>query len=180
MIDEGRKFLEEQIHAKTEKREASVKNLVEAFNEYDTNTSDLIAFQKALEAYSRATSSPYHPPLLVNPLNELLGIEQSGHGSSKREDSPPPPPRITKRSVVLDVLGSANGKGLKTREILAAIPENAPIALNLDDLYRALPSLKKRGKIWQDRHGRYHLGQKPVNADELTDIEALFEDTEET
>lgn len=147
----------------------SAKKLVEAFTEYNNDTSDLLAFQKALEAYTRSTESPYHPPQLTSPLDELFGAAPFAPTPPNREEPLSPHIRISKRSIILEVLGSANGKGLKVRELYAALPEDAPIKISLEDLYRALPSLKKYGKIWQDKHGRYHLGAKPLNADSLID-----------
>jgi hypothetical protein len=167
VLDNGRTFLEEQVGVKTEKRSESIKKLLEAFTEYNNDTSDLIAFQKALEAYTRTTEAPYHPPQLTNPLNELLGAEQPISGQPKREDVPPPPPRVSKRSIIIDTLAKSNGNGLKVRELLKALPEDAPLKISLEDLYRALPSLKKHGKIWQDKFARYHLGPRPANADSL-------------
>jgi hypothetical protein len=180
VLDAGKDFLEGQVRAKTEKRLGSVQKLVEAFTEYTTDTSDLIAFQKALEAYTRSTESPYHPPQLTNPLDELLGVEQPVSSPVKREDASPPQPRVSKRSIILETLAKSNGNGLKVRELQAALPEDAPIKISLEDLYRALPSLKKHGRIWQDKLARYHLGARPPNADSLIDEgpQGLLEGTE--
>jgi hypothetical protein len=180
-MDEGRKFLEEQVRTKADKREASSLRLTAAFAEYSTATSDLLAFQKALEAYTRGTASPYYPPPLDNPLDALLSAEQSFAPSGRREDAPPKQERVSKRSIILETLANSNGNGLKVRELHAKIPEDAPIKIALEDLYRALPSLKKHDKIWQDKFGRYHLGSRPANADSLFNEspEGFFEETAE-
>jgi hypothetical protein len=146
----------------------AVRLLSEAIARFRKTRSAVEAYETALQAYIQDTDLSYNPPRRVNPLDEFT--------APKAETAPPAvapsPPKATKQGIVLETLARNNGKGLKLREVLAALPKDAAIELNIGDLYRALPRLVSVGKAWRDERGRYYYGSSPTNLDDISSSSA--------
>lgn len=170
-MDSGRAFLESQVRTARERFEQASKAFLEAIDALSVSVTDLEAYQRVFEAYTRDSDARYIPEPIINPLDTLTLSEQSGAKDekpanarpTKQEKTPPPPPMPTKRGIILEAVASGNGAGMSIGDIWKAIPEDVPLEVRKEDIYRALPSLLSQGKVWRDKRGTYHAGPKPLS-----------------
>lgn len=138
----------------------AVRLLSEAITRFKKTRSAVEAYEKALQAYIEDTDLTYTPPRRVNPLEESA-TPKDEKPQPIQPASPPSPPKLTKQGIILEALAKQNGKGLKVKDIFRIIPNDAPIAIALEDLYRALPRLLHARKVWRDERGFYYAGGPP-------------------
>jgi hypothetical protein len=159
---ELRALLEDQVR----EAEVAYERALRAYNDAQSALyaafTDLNAYRKALQAATRDADEPYVPPALSYPLD---GPVEKKEEAPKSQAPAPAPPRLTKTSLILKAMATANGKGMTVDEVLRAIPADAPIRISRGDLYRALPRLASDDRLWRDGRGRYHLGPKPAETE---------------
>lgn len=152
---------EERVNGATRAAHAALAALDASYDEW-------ITLQKAYQILTRNSERHYVPVIVAHPLGALLeewgerlgfGMQRGEQTANKKtEKVPPPPPMPTKIGIVFDAMVAANLPGYRVKDIVGIIPEDAPLPITKEDVYRVLPKLLNKGKISRDGRGLYHVG----------------------
>ena len=165
-------MLDEQVRTAEEAYERAFRAYNDARDALSVSYDDLTTYRRAFEAATRGTDEPYHPPPLPHPFSEQPAANGAAKEPEPMSAAQPRTRRVlkpTKKGVILDALGTANGKGMKVIDVFRAIPADAPLKITKADINRALPRLVDEEKAWRDGAGYYHPGQP-------SDLDRLFND----
>ena len=166
-MEELRSLLEGQLAEAETRLDESVSKFLAAKKDVITSKKDVDAYRKALEAATRNNGHPYiaqsvktdADPYLDAPSYNMFQfgtpISTWGPSQQQRLPLPPLPPKATKQGTILKVI--VNNPGLVTKEIFKKIEAKdlKDMDIAIDDLYRALPRLIRRGFITRDDNGQY-------------------------
>jgi len=175
-MDDGRKFLEEQIDAAAKKYEDLASSLLKIRAEMELAQNDLNVFKTALEAYTRNSSSPYRPTETIlseaTPFVEEINTEidentanNNGNGNSHTAPATRKVDYLsksTKAGVIRGILFDSKIE-LTVEDILAKIPEGLSFTISKTDLYKMLPRMVNKGEVVRIGTGLYRIADAKTN-----------------
>jgi len=167
-----RSLLESQLLDAERKLKEEVDRFLALKNDVLTSRKDVEAYRQALEAASRNNGNRYIAKPVVTAadpfLEERTKEDEFGLKTGQtRLPLPPLPPKPTKMEEVTKVV--TKKPGMASRQVYDALQEEVlPMQISLEDVYRALPRLIRKGKIWRDKQMRYYASDYVKGTEEET------------
>jgi hypothetical protein len=179
-MENERQLIEKWLRDSEVKYRSLLNECRRIFSEAEKAREDFKAHERVLEVHTRDTENPFVASeddgwhFFVSAF--FSEDAQNGHKPSiQRKSKPPLEEKPSKTGVIRDIFKKGGDRTWTLDELLEAVPENSPIQLTREDLWRALPRMSSKGELIQSSRGSYRL---PRESDEVETEKDLLSEVE--